>query len=82
MFSYGSVYPGGGGTGGGTPIFSYTRRFGTLFLVQNFRKMNIFWGYEEFVDIFFFFFFFGGGGGSLQNWTFFFWGGGCQLYTF
>ena len=29
---------------------------------------EIFWGYEDFVNIFFFFFFLGGGGSS-QNWT-------------
>ena len=40
-----------------------------------FRKTNIFFWYEDFVDIyiyiyiFFFFFFWGGGGGSSQNWT-------------
>ena len=30
-------------------------------------EILIFWGYEDFVDIFSFFF--GGGGGSRQNWT-------------
>ena len=65
---------------GGTLIFSYIRRLGPFFWVQNFefqyflgvfKKINIFWGYEDFVDIFFFFFFFLGGGGSSQNWTIF-----------
>ena len=50
---------GGGGGGGSTLIFSYIRRRGYFFGVQNFevqffrvfRKMNIF-GYEDFVDIF------------------------------
>ena len=37
-FSYGRVYP----RGGGTLIFSYIRRFGTLFWVKNFSKINIF----------------------------------------
>ena len=40
------------GVGGGTLIFSYKRRLGSFFWVQNFefqyfwgfRKMNIFWG--------------------------------------
>ena len=54
---------------GGTLIFSYIRRLGLFFGVQNFefqyflgffRKMNIFWGYEIVVDIFW---------GSSQNWT-------------
>ena len=31
----------GVGRGGGNPIFSYVRRFGTLFWVQNSNKMNI-----------------------------------------
>ena len=31
--------------------------------------MYIFWGYEDFVDIFFFFFWGGGGGVSSQNWA-------------
>ena len=48
----GSV-PGGGGGGGGILIFSYIRRLGSFFLVQNFefqnffgvfRKINIFLG--------------------------------------
>ena len=55
--------------GGGTLIFAHIRRLGPLFGVQNsefqyffwvFRKMNIFWGYEDFVDFF---------GGSSQNWA-------------
>ena len=54
---------------GGTLIFSHIRRLGPFFWVQNsefqyflgvFRKMNIFWGYKDFVDIF---------GGSSQNWA-------------
>ena len=53
--------PGGGGGGGGTLIFSYIRRLSPFFGVQNFEfhyllgfseKNNIFWGYEDFVDIF------------------------------
>ena len=52
--------------GGGTLIFSYIRRLGSLFRVQNlnfyifksFEKNKYFLGYEEFVDIFC-----GGGGG-------------------
>ena len=56
---------------GGTLIFSHILRLGLFFGVQNsefqyflgvFRKMNIFWGYEDFVDIL-------GGGGSSQNWA-------------
>ena len=53
---------GGGawGMGGGTTIFSYIRRLGLFFGVQififqyflGFSEMNIFWGYEDFVDIF------------------------------
>ena len=44
---------GGGGGGGGTQIFSYIRRLGPFFGVQNFefryffgvfRNINIFWG--------------------------------------
>ena len=48
------VFSQGGGVGGGTLIFSYIRRLGSLFWVQNFefqyffgfffRKMIIFWG--------------------------------------
>ena len=57
--------PSGGG-GGGTLIFSYIRRLELFFgfkilnfnIILVFRKMNIFWGYEDFVDIF---------GGSSQN---------------
>ena len=54
---------------GGTLIFSHIRRLGLFFGVQNSefqyflgfsKKMNIFGGYEEFVDIFW---------GSLQNWA-------------
>ena len=62
---------------GGTLIFSYIRRLGSFFGVQNFefqyffyfffwgggggvRKMNIFGGYEDFVDIYIFFFWGGG----------------------
>ena len=54
---------------GGTLIFSYIRRLGPFFLFQNsefqyffwvFRKMNIFLGYEDFLDIFW---------GSSQNWA-------------
>ena len=49
------------GGGGGYSIFSHIRRLGPFFWVQNsefqyfgffFRKMKIFWGYEDFVDIF------------------------------
>ena len=52
--------------GGDTLIFSHIRRLGNsefqyFFLV--FRKMNTFWGYEDFVDIF---------GGSPQNWASFY----------
>ena len=43
------------GGGGGTLIFSYIRRFGPFFWVQNFEFQYFFF--------FFFFFFFGGGGG-------------------
>ena len=55
---------------GGTLIFSYIRRLGPFFWVQNFN-FDIFWGfqknkyflgYENFVDIFL---------GSSQNWTIF-----------
>ena len=76
-----SDYPGDGGGGGGTPIFSYIFKFGALFLVQNFRNntfgsMKIcgyfFWGgvivitkSDYFLFFSFFFFFF-----------FFFFGGG------
>ena len=47
--------------GGGTLIFSYIRRLGSFFWVQIFvfqyffrvfRKINIFGGYDDFVDIF------------------------------
>ena len=45
----------------GTLIFPYIRRFGSFFkfkilnfnIFGVFRKMNIFFGYEDFVDIFF-----------------------------
>ena len=56
---------------GGTLIFSYIRRLGSFFGVQNFeckyflgifRKKLYFGGYEDFVYIF---------GGSSQNWTIF-----------
>ena len=49
------------GRGGGTLIFSYIRRLGSLFGVQNFENFNIFWGfqknkyflgYEDFADVF------------------------------
>ena len=67
------------GVGEGTLIFSYMRRLGHVlgFKILNFnifggfRKMNIFGGYEDFVDIFW---------GSSQIWTIFrgrfyvFWG--------
>ena len=51
-------------------IFSYIRRLGTFFWVQNFdfqyfwgvSEKQIFLGYEDFVDIFW---------GSSQNWTIF-----------
>ena len=51
----------GGGGGGGTLIFSHIRRLGLFFGVQNSEfqyfwgfseKMNIFGGFEDFVDIF------------------------------
>ena len=54
---------------GGTQIFSHIRRLGPFYLVPNselqyffgvFRKINIFWGYEDFVDNFL---------GSSQNWA-------------
>ena len=56
------------GGGGDTAIFSHIRRLGLIFgfKILNFnifgvsRKMIIFWGYEDFVDIF---------GGSSQNWA-------------
>ena len=55
----GPYYPrgGGGGEGGGTQIFSHIRRLGPFF---GFKKMYIFLGYEDFVDIFW---------GSSQNWA-------------
>ena len=37
--------PGGGG-GGGTLIFSYLRRLGSFFAVQNF-EFQYFWGFSE-----------------------------------
>ena len=45
---------------GGTLIFSYMRRLGSFFGVQNFEfqylrgfsEKRIFWGYQDFVDIF------------------------------
>ena len=57
---------GGGGGGDGTLIFSYIRRRGYFFWVQNFEvqfffgfsEKIIFLGYEDFVDIF---------GGSSHN---------------
>ena len=66
--------PGGGGKGeGGTLIFSYIRRLGPFFFVQNFelqyflwgggvRKMNIFGG-MKILRIFFL----GGGGGVITE---------------
>ena len=36
----------GGGGGGGTLIFSYIRRIGSFFLVQNF-EFQYFWGFSE-----------------------------------
>ena len=53
---------------GGTLIFSYIRRLGPFFWIQNvefqyygvFRKNEYFFGYEDFVDIVL---------GSLQNWA-------------
>ena len=66
-FCMGVPIPGGGG--GGTLIFSYIRRLGPFFWVQNFefqyffggfQKNKYFFGYENFVDIFL---------GSSQNWT-------------
>ena len=54
--------------GGGTRIFSHIRRLGPFFgfKILNFdiflvlKKLNIFWGYEDLVDIFL---------GSSQNWA-------------
>ena len=53
------IFPqgGGGGGGGGNLIFSYIRRFGPFFWVQNFefwgfQKNTYFLGYENFLDIF------------------------------
>ena len=37
---------GGGGGGGGTLIFSYIRRLGPFFWVQNF-EFRYFWGFSE-----------------------------------
>ena len=50
-----------GGGGGGTLIFSYIRRLGPFFLVQNFefqyflgfQKNKYFFGSDDFVDIFY-----------------------------
>ena len=65
------LVPGGGGRGGeGTLIFSYIRRLGSFFLLKilnfnifgGFSEKNIFFVYENFVDIFW---------GSSQNWTIF-----------
>ena len=48
----------GGGGGGGTLLFSYIRKLESCFWVQNFEfqyffsENRIFWGYEDFVDIF------------------------------
>ena len=55
---WGSSFPGGGG---GTLIFSYIRRLGSSFRVQNF-EFQYFWGYEDLMDIFW---------GSSENWTIF-----------
>ena len=52
--------PPGGGGGGCTLIFSYKRRLGSFFWVQNFKfqyyfgfqKNKYFLGYADFVDIF------------------------------
>ena len=54
--------------GGGTLIFSRIRRLGPFFglkilnfnIFWGFQKITIFWGYEDFVDIFL---------GSSQNWA-------------
>ena len=63
---------------GVTLIFLYIPRLRSFFGVQNFefqyffrfsKKMNIFGGYEDFVDIFL---------GSSQNWTIF-WGNFCAF---
>ena len=55
----------------------FIRRFGTLFWVQYFRKIN-----EEIVDFllffFFFFFFFFGGGGGITKLDYF---GGSFIYV-
>ena len=57
------------GVGGCTLIFSHIRKLGLFLGVQNsefqyffwvVRKINIFWGYEDFVDIIL---------GSSQNWA-------------
>ena len=61
--------PSGGGGGVEALIFSYIRRLGTFFWVQNFdfqyflgvSEKQIFLGYEDFVDIFW---------GSSQNWLY------------
>ena len=64
---------GGGGGGGGTLIFSYIHRRDNFFgfkilkfsFFRVFRKIKlIFFGYEDFVDIFFFL---GGGGGGSSH---------------
>ena len=49
---------------GGTLIFSYKRRLGSIFGVPNF-EFQYFLGFSEklLLLLFFFFFFFGGGGG-------------------
>ena len=52
MFSYLSRLKSSLGVGG-LKIWNFN-------ILGVFRKMNIFWGYEDFVDIF---------GGSSQNWT-------------
>ena len=58
---YGSQNPGVCEGGGGTLIFSYIRRLGRFFGVQNFKfeyflsfleKVILFEGYEDFLDIF------------------------------
>ena len=70
--------PGGGGGGGGTLIFSYIRRLGSFFWVQNF-EFQYFWGFSEknniFWDVKILWIFFGG---SSQNWTIF----SGHLYAF
>ena len=52
--------PGGGG--GGTLMFTYIRRLGPFFGVQNF-EFQYFWGFSEKFG----YFFLGGGGGGYED---------------